>query len=253
MLAKIIVAADNRPAAIEKLNAALAETSIYGIETNLDYLRVIAQSELLGERQVSTTALRTLEFVPDIIEVLSAGAQSSMQELPGRLGLWHVGVPPSGPMDERSFRHANRLVGNDETTAALELTVSGPTLKFFRDATVSLVGARMPMMLDGVAVEHAQAVSVPAGAVLSIGSISGPGQRAYLAVAGGLDGTCRVGITRNIRSRSVRWQCHRHVEDRPRPASGAQGAINADCTRFQGAGPDERLGNRRRLRPAWRT
>ena len=48
----------------------------------------------------------------DVVEVLAPGAQSSLQELPGRLGLWHVGVPPSGPMDERSFRHANRLVGN---------------------------------------------------------------------------------------------------------------------------------------------
>jgi urea carboxylase len=193
MLAKIIVAAEDRPAAIEKLNAALAETSIYGIETNLDYLRVIAQSELLAAAMFRPRRFATLEFVPDVVEVLSPGAQSSIQELPGRLGLWHVGVPPSGPMDERSFRHANRLVGNDETTAALELTVSGPTLKFFRDATVSLVGARMPMMLDGVAVEHAQAVSVPAGAVLSIGSISGPGQRAYLAVAGGLDAPVVLG------------------------------------------------------------
>ena len=73
-------------------------------------------------------------FVPDIIEVLAPGAQSSLQELPGRLGLWHVGVPPSGPMDERSFRHANRLVGNADETAALELTVSGPTLRFHTDA-----------------------------------------------------------------------------------------------------------------------
>ncbi|MBO9197836.1 urea carboxylase [Rhizobium sp. 16-449-1b] len=193
MLAKIIVAAEDRPAAIEKLKAALGETSIYGIETNVDYLRVIAQSELLESGNVSTTALRTLEFVPDVVEVLAPGAQSSMQELPGRRGLWHVGVPPSGPMDERSFRHANRLVGNDETTTALELTVSGPTLKFFRDVTVALSGARMPMMLDGVEVPHGQAIAVPAGAVLSIGSISGAGQRSYLAVSGGFDAPVVLG------------------------------------------------------------
>ncbi len=51
MLAKIIVAADDRPAAIEKLRAALADTSIAGIETNLDYLRAIAGSDLLASRQ----------------------------------------------------------------------------------------------------------------------------------------------------------------------------------------------------------
>lgn len=193
MLAKIIVAAEDRSAALEKLNAALAEMSIYGIETNVDYLRVITRSELLRSGNVSTSALRTLEFVPDVVEVLSPGAQSSIQELPGRLGLWHVGVPPSGPMDERSFRYANRLVGNDETTAALELTVSGPTLKFHRDAVISLVGARMPMMLDGIEIAHGQPVAVPGGAVLSIGNISGPGQRAYLAVSGGFDAPIVLG------------------------------------------------------------
>lgn len=52
------------------------------------------------------------DFGPDVVEVIAPGAQSSLQELPGRLGLWHVGVPPSGPMDDYSFRHANRLIGN---------------------------------------------------------------------------------------------------------------------------------------------
>ena len=77
--------------------------------------------------------------MPDVVEVIAPGAQSSLQELPGRIGLWHVGVPPSGPMDDYSFRHANRLVGNAGETAALELTVSGPVLKFFSDVTVALI------------------------------------------------------------------------------------------------------------------
>jgi urea carboxylase len=186
MLAKIIVAADNRPAAIAKLRAALEQTSISGIETNLDYLRSIAGSELLSSGKVATTALRDFTFVPDIIEVLAPGAQSSLQELPGRLGLWHVGVPPSGPMDERSFRHANRLVGNADTTAALELTVSGPTLRFFKDTTIALAGAYMAMSCNGKTLRHGEAVLIRAGETLSIGAIEGAGQRAYLAVAGGL-------------------------------------------------------------------
>ncbi|MBO9101406.1 MULTISPECIES: urea carboxylase [unclassified Rhizobium] len=185
MLAKLIIAADDRETAIEKLKAALSETAIWGIETNLDYLRKIAASELLASGNVATTALRDFAFIPDIIEVLVPGAQSTIQELPGRLGLWHVGVPPSGPMDERSFRHANRLVGNHDDTAALELTVSGPTLRFFTDTTVALAGAQMAMSCDGMLLPHGKPVVIPAGAVLTIGSISGPGQRAYLAVAGG--------------------------------------------------------------------
>jgi len=186
MLAKIIVAAANRDDAIAMLQAALEKTSICGIETNLDYLRAIAASDLLASGKVATTALRSFAFVPDVIEVITPGAQSSVQELPGRLGLWHVGVPPSGPMDEKHFRHANRLAGNTDETTALELTVSGPTLRFHAPVTVALAGARMPMVLDGVAVPHDRPVEVAAGQVLAIGAIDGPGQRSYLAVRGGI-------------------------------------------------------------------
>ncbi|AVA26457.1 MULTISPECIES: urea carboxylase [unclassified Rhizobium] len=193
MLAKVIVAAEDRPAAIEKLKRALAESSISGIETNLQYLQAIAGSKLLASGDVATTALRDFPFVPDVIEVLAPGAQSSIQELPGRLGLWHVGVPPSGPMDERSFRHANRLVGNADETAALELTVSGPVLKIFSDITIALAGACMPMTLDGVLLPHGEAVSARAGQTLAIGAIEGPGQRSYLAVAGGLSAPVMLG------------------------------------------------------------
>ena len=185
MLAKIIVSANSRPEAIAALANALEETSICGIETNLDYLKAIAGSDLFDKGNVATTALRDFPFVPEVIEVVAPGAQSSLQELPGRVGLWHVGVPPSGPMDERSFRHANRLVGNNDETAALELTVAGPVLKIFSDVTIALSGADMPMTLDGQAVAHNAAIQVKAGQTLSIGTIRGPGQRAYLAVSGG--------------------------------------------------------------------
>ncbi len=185
MLAKIIVAGTDRADAIGKLQAALAATRVAGIETNLGYLRAIAGSELLASGRVATTALRSFPFVPDSVDVIAPGAQSSIQELPGRLNLWHVGVPPSGPMDERSFRHANRLVGNADTTTALELTVSGPTLRFNAGARVAISGATMPAKLDGVPVAHGTAFDVAPGQILSIGAIDGPGQRSYLAVAGG--------------------------------------------------------------------
>ena len=186
MLAKIIVHAEDRPAAIAKLQAVLAATRIAGIETNLDYLRTIAASDILHSGMVATTALRDMAFVPDVVEVLAPGAQSTVQELPGRLGLWHVGVPPSGPMDERHFRHANRLVGNADTTTALELTVSGPTLRFHTSATIALTGATMPMKLDGEPIPNGTAVEIAAGQILSVGAIDGPGQRSYLAILGGI-------------------------------------------------------------------
>ena len=185
MLAKIIVTGEDRPAAIAALKAALAETAVSGIETNLDYLRTIAASDLFASGRVATTALRDLAYRPRSIEVLLPGPQSSLQELPGRLGLWEVGVPPSGPMDARSFRHANALVGNDPDTCALELTVSGPTLRFHTDAVVALSGAAMRASLDGEPQLHGRAFAVAAGQTLAVGSIQGPGQRTYLALRGG--------------------------------------------------------------------
>lgn len=193
MLAKVIVSGADRDTAIAALSSALEETSLWGIETNLDYLKAIAASDLFRSGDVATTALKHFDFVPDVVEVIAPGAQSSLQELPGRLGLWHVGVPPSGPMDERSFRHANRLVGNHDHTAALELTVSGPVLKFFSDTVIALAGAVMPMKLDGVELPHNQAVQIKAGQTLTIGSIAGAGQRAYLAVSGGFDAPLVMG------------------------------------------------------------
>ncbi|RKE79470.1 5-oxoprolinase/urea amidolyase family protein [Rhizobium sp. AG855] len=193
MLAKVIVSGVDRNAAIAALSSALERTSLAGIETNLEYLKAIAASDLFRSGDVATTALKDFAFVPDVVEVIAPGAQSSLQELPGRLGLWHVGVPPSGPMDERSFRHANRLVGNHDHTAALELTVSGPVLKFFSDTVITLAGAVMPMKLDGLDLPHNQAVEVKAGQTLAIGSITGAGQRAYLAVSGGFDAPLVMG------------------------------------------------------------
>lgn len=48
-----------------------------------------------------------------------------MQDWPGRTKLWHIGVPPSGPVDSLAFRLANALVGNDSAAAGLEFTLSG--------------------------------------------------------------------------------------------------------------------------------
>ncbi|TCP60890.1 urea carboxylase precursor [Rhodovulum bhavnagarense] len=192
MLAKIIVSGRDRPSAIAALRAALAETRVAGVETNLGYLRAIAGSDFLASGRVSTAALNDFSHAPDGVEVLAPGAQSSLQELPGRLGLWHVGVPPSGPMDSKSHRNANRLLGNPPDTAAIEITATGPTLRFLGPARVALAGAALPVTLDGAAVAG-PVIDVPAGGVLALGTITGPGQRAYLAVAGGFDAPMILG------------------------------------------------------------
>lgn len=69
-----------------------------------------------------------------------AGLQTAVQDWPGRVKLWHVGVPPSGPMDSLHHRLANALVGNPSDAAALEFGLTGPTLRFHCDCTIALTG-----------------------------------------------------------------------------------------------------------------
>ena len=60
------------------------------------------------------------------IEVLRPGPATTVQDWPGRLGYWQIGVPPSGPMDDVSFRLANIAVGNPEGAPGLETTLARP-------------------------------------------------------------------------------------------------------------------------------
>ncbi len=187
MIAKIIVRGADRADALARLDAALADTRIHGLESNLPYLRQIIASEGFRNGAVTTKYLSTLTFAPSTIEVLEGGTQTTVQDHPGRIGYWDVGVPPSGPMDNLSFRLANRLVGNPHTSAALELTVNGPTLRFNTAAVVALTGALMPATLEGKPVAFHRAFHVRPGQTLRIGSVSGAGLRAYLAIRHGLD------------------------------------------------------------------
>jgi len=186
MLAKLIVTADTREAALHKLDAALAATRLAGIETNLPYLRQVVQHPVFREGRQVTRFLSTFAFQPDTIEVLAAGVQTAVQDWPGRLGLWDVGVPPSGPMDALAHRLANQLVGNAFDAATLECTLAGPTLKFHTDAVIALTGAAMPAELDGQPLALWQSHAVRAGSVLTLGRAE-QGLRSYLAVGGGLD------------------------------------------------------------------
>ncbi|MDX2307176.1 MAG: urea carboxylase [Hyphomicrobium sp.] len=187
MIAKVIVTANSREDAIGKLDHALADTTIGGIESNLCYLRALAASEEFRAGRISTRSLQSFSYSAPMIEVLSPGTQTTVQDWPGRLRYWAVGVPPSGPMDGLSFRLANRLVGNAARAAGLELTLSGPTLKFNTAAVVALTGAEMAAALDDKPVAFHAAIHVQAGQTLKIGAVTGAGARAYLAIRGGLD------------------------------------------------------------------
>ena len=187
LLAKVIVQAATREEAVERLAAALAATRVAGIETNLDYLRTIVADDGFRSGGVTTGYLGTLHYHPSTIDVVVPGTHTTVQDYPGRLGYWAVGVPPSGPMDGLALRLANRAVGNADGTAGLECTVRGPTLRFNRAALICLAGARMHAELDSEAVPYWAPVEVPAGATLALGAIDGGGLRTYVAIRGGIE------------------------------------------------------------------
>jgi urea carboxylase len=127
------------------------------------------------------------------IDVLRAGTMTTIQDWPGRRGLWHVGVPPSGPMDDRSFRLGNVALGNPEGAPGLECTLQGPKLRFGGSATISVCGAPADIALDGAPVPAWTPIAVAAGAVLDVGIVKGPGLRTYVLFAGGLDAPLDLG------------------------------------------------------------
>ncbi len=187
MLAKIIAYADNRSQALEQLSRALKATSLHGFETNLAYLSNVISDDVFASGKQFTRYLDQFEFKPLTIDVLSPGTQSMIQDYPGRTGYWNIGVPPSGPMDHLAFRLANRIVGNLEGVAGLELTITGPTLKFNSSTVIALTGAPMQALLDGIDVEYWKPVAVKAGSTLKLRSIKNSGNRCYLAIKGGVD------------------------------------------------------------------
>ena len=187
MLAKIIVRADNREQAVAHLSEAMEIARFEGLETNLDYLRRVIADPEFRAGGFPTSFLSRIAYHPRAVEVLEPGMQTTIQDYPGREGFWHVGVPPSGPMDMLAFRMANRLVGNPESAAGFECTMTGPMLRFHSHTLIAITGADMAARLDGTQVPCWRAIEVHAGSILRLGSATQAGARAYVAVRGGID------------------------------------------------------------------
>jgi urea carboxylase len=193
LLAKVVAYGGTREEAIATLSRALKGSEIWGIESNLAYLAAVLDLAPFRAGEMITRTLSDFSFSPRTIDVLAAGTLSSVQDWPGRLGYWNVGVPPSGPMDDRHFRLANRIVGNSDGAAALELTLRGPTLRFNLDTIIALTGARMSAALDGHPAPYNEPIHVARGQTLTLGAIAGPGARTYLAVRDGIDAPVYLG------------------------------------------------------------
>jgi urea carboxylase len=118
---------------------------------------------------------------------MSPGVQTTVQDLAGRPGLWDVGVPPSGAADELTFALVNAAVGNPETAAGLECVLAGPVLTCDEDRLICVGGAVRNATVDNLPIRPGMVVRWPAGSVLDIGPLDGPGMRGYVAIQGGLD------------------------------------------------------------------
>ncbi|NGZ77220.1 5-oxoprolinase subunit C family protein [Saccharibacillus alkalitolerans] len=119
------------------------------------------------------------------ITVLMPGMQTTVQDL-GRAGYQKYGVVAGGAADPYALRVANLLVGSDEGAAGLEITLSGPTLRFGRDTLVAVTGGDLSPSVNGAPLPMWRPALLPAGAELRFGAAKS-GCRAYLAIAGGFD------------------------------------------------------------------
>ncbi len=126
-----------------------------------------------------------------MIKVLKEGLFSTIQDK-GRFGYKNIGVPVSGSMDQASAKLANLLLGNDESSAVLEMTLLGPTLEFMNDTYISITGADMNPSLNKQKVLLNKPLLVNKGDILCL-SHSSNGMRSYLGVKGGLSSENKLG------------------------------------------------------------
>jgi KipI family sensor histidine kinase inhibitor len=121
------------------------------------------------------------------IQVLAPGLLTTVQD-PGRRGFGAFGLSPNGAADIASLILGNRLVGNPENAAGLEITLVGPTLRFRQGSKVALTGEGPSARLNGHLVERNRTISVYLGDELTFDPIDPTsGARGYLCISGGID------------------------------------------------------------------
>ncbi|UOZ02416.1 urea carboxylase [Amycolatopsis sp. WQ 127309] len=186
LLAKVICTGTDRADALANLRTALDETRVDGVGTNLGQLRAAAADPAFGAATHDTSTLDDVEDAEPRIDVVRGGTMTTVQDWPGRTGYWHVGVPPSGPMDDRSLRLGNLALGNPEGAPGLECTVDGVALRFSHATQVCVTGAPATVLVDGTEVPLWTPVEVPSGATLDVRACTA-GLRSYVLLRGGVD------------------------------------------------------------------
>ena len=126
-----------------------------------------------------------------MIKVVSGGLYTSIQDL-GRFGYRKMGVPLAGAMDRYSARLANRLVGNSNNAATIEITHIGPVLNFTEKTEIAITGAGFSPTLNNYEVPLNTRILVQADSTLKFG-LPGYGMRAYISISGGFSAEMVLG------------------------------------------------------------
>ena len=116
--------------------------------------------------------------------VETPGLFTTVQDL-GREGFAPMGVSASGAADPISLRIGNRLVGNPQSAAGLEMTLVGGAFAFERAAVIALTGADFGPLANGIPLPTWTSIEIQGGQTVTLGS-SRSGARAYLCIRGGI-------------------------------------------------------------------
>ncbi len=117
------------------------------------------------------------------IEVIKPGLFSTIQDA-GRFGFMKFGVPQSGAMDSYAARFANLILRNSSDSAVLEITQTGPELRFSHPTEIAICGADISAVINGIPISNNKSYKINSGNILNFAQRKS-GSRAYLGISGG--------------------------------------------------------------------
>lgn len=119
------------------------------------------------------------------LAVIQPGIQSLVQDR-GRFGFHAIGLTTGGPMDYSAFRWANRLCGNDDSAACIEVLMGGLVLQAQIATQIAVTGAEIRLTINHQSVDCWRSHCLHPGDRIELGHATA-GCRAYLAATGGFD------------------------------------------------------------------
>ncbi len=119
------------------------------------------------------------------MKVIKPGFQSTIQDL-GRFGFSNLGISISGAADAVSLRIGNLLIGNDQNSPALEMTLVGGEFIFDSDTIIAITGSNFQPTIDGKEIPLWKSIFVRSGQSISFGATQS-GARCYLCIKGGFE------------------------------------------------------------------